>query len=386
MQLVLFDDAGRTALYPFTHTRPTADIRCGILTSRERWQHLLEYPTSSTLSEEYLQGVYPAPTASSDSLLVNGQILATPELAKAVKALQPGTTLYSGDTFIAASISGQPPAFDNLHIATGNLSRQTYDGELRQLAHPWDIFSQNDWAIRQDVTLLTSGRTSAPIPEDVTIRGTDIFLEEGAIIGAGSIINTTTGPVYIGKGAEILEGCIIRGPLALGDHAVLKMGAKVYSGTSIGPGCKVGGEISNVVFFANSNKGHDGFLGNAVIGEWCNLGADTNCSNLKNNYDEVKIWSEHTNKSVKTGLTFCGLMMGDHSKCAINTSFNTGTVVGVSSNIFGSGFPEKFVPSFCWGGNEGMTTYDPGRAMETANRMMGRRNKQLSDTEKGIMQ
>jgi UDP-N-acetylglucosamine diphosphorylase/glucosamine-1-phosphate N-acetyltransferase len=210
----------------------------------------------------------------------------------------------------------------------------------------------------------------------------NLFLEEGARINAGSIINATTGPVYLARNSEIMEGCMVRGPLAIGENAALKMGAKIYGATTIGFGCKAGGEISNVVFFANSNKGHDGFLGNAVIGEWCNLGADTNGSNLKNNYDEVKIWDEHNHKLVKTNLTFCGVLMGDHSKCGINTMFNTGTVVGVSCNIYGGDFPEKFIPSFSWGGSDGFVTYDFNKAMETAERMMQRRGKKLTHAEK----
>src|SRR6185437_5208009 len=236
---------------------------------------------------------------------------------------------------------------------------------------------------RDDFNTITKGRKSAAIPENVIVSGKEnLFIEEGANIYAGCIINASTGPVYIGKEVEVLEGTMIRGPLAVCEHAVLKMGAKIYGATTIGPGCKTGGEINNAVFFANSNKSHDGYLGNAVIGEWCNLGADTNCSNLKNNYDEVKVWDEYKNKSVKTGLTFCGLMMGDHSKCGINTMFNTGTIVGVSCNIWGGGFPEKFVPSFSWGGSDGMTTYDFNRAIDTAQRMMARRNKTLNEQEK----
>ncbi|RYZ22555.1 MAG: glucose-1-phosphate thymidylyltransferase, partial [Sphingobacteriales bacterium] len=240
--------------------------------------------------------------------------------------------------------------------------------------------------IKDDFALLTKGRQSQLLPGYVTALHTEnIFIEPGAKVYP-CIINAEKGPVYIGKDAEIMEGCIIRGPFALGEHAVLKMGAKVYGATTLGPGCKVGGEISNVVFFANSNKGHDGFLGNAVIGEWCNLGADTNCSNLKNNYDEVKIWDEHEQKSVKTGLQFCGLLMGDHSKCGINTMFNTGTVAGVSCNIYGAGFPEKFIPSFSWGGPEGMVTYALDKALATANRMMIRRDKELTPAEVKVLQ
>ncbi|HXS36674.1 MAG TPA: putative sugar nucleotidyl transferase, partial [Flavipsychrobacter sp.] len=273
--------------------------------------------------------------------------------------------------------------FKDLEQRTATLSTKEYKEEIYLLSNTWDIFSLNDRAIRDDFNTITKGRKSAAIPEHVIVSGKEnLFIEDGANIYAGCIINAATGPVYIGKDAEVLEGTMIRGPLAVCEHGVLKMGAKIYGATTIGPGCKTGGEINNAVFFANSNKSHDGYLGNAVIGEWCNLGADTNCSNLKNNYDEVKVWDEYKNKSVKTGLTFCGLMMGDHSKCGINTMFNTGTIVGVSSNIWGGGFPEKFVPSFCWGGSDGMTTYDFNRAIDTAQRMMARRNKILTEQEK----
>ena len=380
MNYILFDDASRFQLLPFTHTRPIADIRCGILTMRERWEKLLEKGTS-TLTDSYLQPVFSI-HAGDDNLLINATIFADEDIAKAVLQLKEGKKLVQGDVLIAARFSNAEIHFHNLNAHVQKLTGKEYDGTVDRLQHNWDIFSQNDRAIREDFELLTKGRKSERIPDHVIVSGKKhLFIEKGATINPGVIINATTGPVYIGKDAEVLEGCMLRGPIALGEHAVLKMGAKVYGATTIGDGCKVGGEISNVVFFANSNKGHDGYLGNAVIGEWCNLGADTNCSNLKNNYDEIKIWDEYTNKSVKTGLQFCGLLMGDHSKCGINTMFNTGTVVGVSANIYGSGFPEKFIPSFCWGGSEGMVTYDFNRAMDTANRMMSRRNKELSETE-----
>jgi UDP-N-acetylglucosamine diphosphorylase/glucosamine-1-phosphate N-acetyltransferase len=384
MQLVLFD-AGRASLYPFTYTRPIADIRCGILTARERWEKLLQFQTSFTLTEQYLQGCYPLPPQDNEYLLVNGQVIGTQQLAQAIRDLPAGAALYAEETLVAARMSYLPAA-EQLDTIPTTPERRMFEGKAELLSHPWDIFSKNDWAIRLDYPLLTAGRNSAALPADVVVRGTDIFIEEDAVIWPGTIINAATGPVYIGRKAEIMEGCMVRGPFALGNHAVLKMGAKVYSGTTIGPGCKVGGEISNAVFFANSNKGHDGFLGNAVIGEWCNLGADTNCSNLKNNYDEVKVWDEATHKSVKTGLTFCGLLMGDHSKCGINTMFNTGTIVGVSCNIWGGGFPEKFIPSFSWGGPEGMSTYQFPRAMETAERMMARRNKALMNEEMRMLE
>jgi len=379
MNYILFDN-NRLDLLPFTHTRAVADIRCGILTMRERWEkHLGE--TTATLTQDYLSPLYPAPNTNGD-LYVNGGVAASADLVKEIRALSAGEKLVKDDLVIAARVQNSINTLADLHKTIATLSPRQANTAMWSLQHIWDIFSLNEKAIREDFTLLTTGRKSHPLPANITVTGAEnIFIEEGAVINAGVIINATTGPVYIGKDAEIMEGCIIRGSLAICEHAVLKMGAKVYTGTTLGPGCKAGGEISNVVFFANSNKGHDGFLGNAVVGEWCNLGADTNCSNLKNNYDEVKIWSEQSNKLVRTGLTFCGLLMGDHSKCGINTMFNTGTVVGVSANIYGGSFPDKFIPSFSWGGSEGMVTYQFDKAMETANRMMARRDKSLSDAE-----
>jgi UDP-N-acetylglucosamine diphosphorylase/glucosamine-1-phosphate N-acetyltransferase len=350
---------------------------------RERWEKFLK-TTTSTLTDSYLQPVYHL-NAGDDNLLINASIFANEDMAKEVLHLKEGKKLLQDDVLIAARFSNAEIHFHNLEAHVAKLTPKTYEGKIHSLQNSWDIFLQNDRAIREDFDLLTKGKKTEEISKHVTVTGKHhLFIEEGAVIHAGCIINANTGPVYIGKDAEVLEGCMLRGPIALGEHAVLKMGAKVYGATSIGPGCKVGGEVSNVVFFANSNKGHDGFLGNSVIGEWCNLGADTNCSNLKNNYDEVKIWDEYTNKSVRTGLQFCGLMMGDHSKCGINTMFNTGTVVGVSANIFGSGFPEKYIPSFTWGGSEGLVTYDFTRAMDTAKRMMARRDRQLSNAEMAL--
>jgi UDP-N-acetylglucosamine diphosphorylase/glucosamine-1-phosphate N-acetyltransferase len=379
MNHILFDSEVRYQLLPFTHTRPVADIRCGIMTMRERWEHFLGQSTS-TLTEPYLQEVFPLITGS-DNLFINGSVFATKELYAAIIALNAEEQLVQDNTIIAARVTDNVVNFGTTITFNTKPKDIQYSGEIIKLQHNWDIFSMNEQAIINDYALLTTGRESAAIPHSVTVTGNELFIEEGAVISAGCIINTTTGPVYIGKKAEILEGVMMRGPIAVCEGAAVKMGAKIYKDTTIGPGCKVGGEISNVVFFANSNKGHDGYLGNSVIGEWCNLGADTNCSNLKNNYDKVKVWDEYNFKSVQTGLTFCGLMMGDHSKCGINTMFNTGTVAGVSANIFGGSFPEKFIPSFAWGGSDGMTTYKLDRALETANRMMQRRGKQLNKEE-----
>jgi UDP-N-acetylglucosamine diphosphorylase/glucosamine-1-phosphate N-acetyltransferase len=385
MHYILFDDATRLQLLPFTHTRPIADIRCGIMTMRERWALLLSSSTISTLTEPYLQAVFPIDRTKLDSIVINGGIFATKELVDAIIHLPINTQLLWKGILIAAHLSDSTTlSFDNLSATTSNLLPLEFSGTINKLEHIWDIFSQNERAITDDFNLLTLGRVSQNLPDHVMAMGSEnIFIEEGAVINP-CIINATKGPVYIATESEIMEGCMLRGPLAIGAHSVVKMGAKIYGATTIGEGCKVGGEISNVVFFANSNKGHDGFIGNAVIGEWCNLGADTNCSNLKNNYDTIKIWDEYTNKLVSTHLQFCGLMMGDHSKCGINTMFNTGTVVGVSCNIFGSDFPDKFVPSFSWGGNESKTTYSFEKAIETANRMMIRRHKKLSKEEEAM--
>jgi len=352
---------------------------------RERWERCLNTTESSSLTAAYLQPVYPQ-QAGNDNLYINGGVFASYELAAAIAHL-PHNQKLAKDGLTIAVRTDKTYSFDNFGAGTKELTAIEYSGTIHSLNNKWDIFSENDRAIRDDFALLTKNRRSAAVPDGVIVTNpSQLFIEEGANVYAGCIINAATGPVYIGKDAEMLEGSLIRGPFAMCEHTVLKMGAKIYGATTLGPGCKAGGEINNAVFFANSNKAHDGYLGNAVIGEWCNLGADTNCSNLKNNYDEIKIWDEHENKSVKTGLTFCGLLMGDHSKCGINTMFNTGTVTGVSCNIYGGGFPEKFIPSFCWGGSDSMVTYDFSRAMETAGRMMARRGKKLSAEEIAMYQ
>lgn len=380
MNYILFDSDIRYQLLPFTHTRPVADIRCGIMTMRARWEHFIKQETGS-LTETYLQDVFPL-NGGNDNLFINGSIFANAELYEEISKLEPQEQLVKNGLIIAARVNDDIVQFGETIKISATLKEKEYAGAIKQLQHIWDIFAFNEQAILNDFQLLTARRKSQELPDNIHAAGKEnIFLEEGANIYVGCTINGASGPVYIGKNVEVLEGSIIRGPIAICDDAVIKMGAKLYGGTTIGVGCKVGGEISNVVFFANSNKGHDGYLGNAVIGEWCNLGADTNCSNLKNNYDTIKIWDEHKFKSVKTDLTFCGLMMADHSKCGINTMFNTGTVVGVSANIYGGGFPEKFIPSFTWGGSDRLTTYRLDRALDTANRMMGRRHKHLSPAE-----
>jgi len=382
MHYILFDGNARNQFLPFTHTRPIADIRCGICTMRERWEAILGKETG-TATAAYLGQVFSRQNAAAQ-VYVDGAVFATEMLAEAIAQLQEDEMLVQGDTVLA--IRTQQVLQEETDFENPPASRRIeFEGAVGRLSRVWDIFSLNGQAIRDDFERMTRGRTSQPVPAHVTaINPSNIFIEEGAKVYP-CIINAEAGPVYIGKDAEIMEGCLIRGPFALGEHAVLKMGAKVYNNTTIGKGCKVGGEVSNVVFFANSNKGHDGFLGNAVIGEWCNLGADSNCSNLKNNYDIVKIWDESQMRSVSTGLQFCGLLMGDHSKCGINTMFNTGTVVGVSCNLYGAGFPKVYVPSFSWGESSKLVVYTIEKAIETANRMMERRHTQLSEAEKDVL-
>ena len=254
------------------------------------------------------------------------------------------------------------------------------------IEHTWDIFSKNGDAIVEDFNLITKDRQSQPIPATVnTINPEHIFIEKGATVNFATL-NASSGPIYIGRDAEVMEGSMVRGPLALCNNATLKLGTRVYGPTTVGPYSKIGGEVNNSVIFAHSNKGHDGFLGNSVIGEWCNLGADTNNSNLKNNYAEVRLWDYQTEGFAKTGLQFCGLMMGDHSKCGINTMFNTGTVVGVSANIFGSGFPRNFVPSFSWGGHKGFVTYKTNKAFEVAEVVMARRKEEFTEKDKAMLE
>lgn len=379
MNYILFDGTVRNALLPFTYTRPVADIRVGILTIREKWEKHLGY-TTTTLTEEYLMDKFPM-VELEENVMINASFLPTEVLAEMIIGLEENQAIFCDDEVIAfySKDSQEEVDFDTYEIIE-------YNDECLRIENPWDIFQKNDAAIREDFELLTEGRTSQPIPSSVNvIAAENIFIEEGAKLEFVTL-NASTGPIYIGKNSEIMENSVIRGPFALCEEGQVKMGAKVYGATTVGPHSRIGGEVSNSVLFGYSNKGHDGFLGNSVLGEWCNLGADTNNSNLKNNYEEVKLWSYEKEGFVKTGLQFCGLMMGDHSKCGINTMFNTGTVVGVSANIFGSGFPRNFVPSFSWGGASGFTTYVTKKAFETAKIVMSRRKVEFTEQDAAILE
>lgn len=385
MNVILFDDPiVRTNLLPLTFTRPVADIRIGILTIREKWQ-VYTGGQASSKTQTYLSTKYPTEyTIDTDNFWINGSVLPDIGLVEEIKNLQPHQVLVRDQTVIAVN-SGNDQSFPLYSSTDPAFTKIDSRAEVMQIAMPWDIFSKNDMALRADFELLTKGRNSQPLSETNLVMGeSDVFLEPGAKVEC-AILNAQTGPIYIGKDAEVMEGSIIRGPFSLGEHATLKLGTKIYGATTIGPQSKVGGEVSNSVIFGYSNKAHDGFLGNSVIGEWCNLGADTNNSNLKNNYGQVKLWNYGVNDYVSTGLTFCGLIMGDHSKCGINTMFNTGTVVGVNANIFGAGFPATHVPSFSWGGSEGGVTYKLPNAFEVASRVFERRGMIFDEQEQRIL-
>lgn len=374
MNIILFDSSVRNHLLPFTFTRPVSEIRVGIITLKEKWEKRVE-GEYSWKTEEYLAVKYPQ-KVSGDNLMINAAVCANDELAKAVKDLKVGQKLVAGEVVIAARTSDSDE--------NAELESFTFEGEFNHIDRPWKIFSLNGAELEADFDLITKGRKSHALSETNTVIGDRIFVEEGAKAEC-AVFNTTSGAIYLGKDSEVMEGSVVRGGLALCEHSQLKLSTKIYGPTTVGPWSKVGGEVNNSVIFGYTNKGHDGFLGNSVLGEWCNVGADTNNSNLKNNYDEVRLWSYVRGGFERTGLQFCGLMMGDHSKCGINTMFNTGTVVGVSANIYGGGFPRNFIPSYSWGGAAGMVEYKLDKALATAARVMERRGIELDETERAIL-
>ncbi len=379
MNYILFDGTVRAALLPFTYTRPVAEIRIGILTIREKWEKYLGF-TTTTLTEEYLSEKYPM-VEMDVNIMINASFLPNSVLADMVKDLAPNQAIFQGEEVIAfyTNDTQEEVDFDSYEIIE-------FNEECLTVQHTWDIFAKNDAALREDFELITKDRNSQPIPKSVNVLCPEnIFIEEGAKLEFVTL-NASTGPIYIGKNAEIMEGSVIRGPFALCEFGRVKLASKVYGATTVGPHSVIGGEVNNSLLFGYSNKGHDGFLGNSVLGEWCNIGADSNNSNLKNNYEEVRLWSYETEGFARTGLQFCGLMMGDHSKCGINTMFNTGTVVGISANIFGSGFPRNFVPSYSWGGAAGFSTYLTSKAFQTAKIVMARRQVEFSEQDAKILE
>ena len=382
MNYILFGDQTRNHLLPFTFIRPLADIRVGILTIREKWEHYLGKKTS-TLTQEYLNTRYPL-VKEADNVLINASVFPNQQLIDEIVKLRNNQTLVSGDILIAHRLSDKD--IDNIDE---NLDDVVEPMETKatvvKLSHLWDIITLNDQAIVDDFALITKGRKSQPLGDFVRVlKPENVFVEEGALIEM-AFINASDGPVYIGKNAHIMDGAILRGPVSVGEGSKVRMGAKIYPGSSIGPQCKVGGEMSHSVIFGNTNKAHDGFLGHSVIGEWCNLGADTNTSNLKNNYSEVRLWDYSENSFVNTGMQFCGTFMGDYSKCGINTMFNTGTVVGVNAQIFGAGFMRNFIPSFSWGSVAGFSNVNIDNAVQIARRVHARRGLEFGPVDESIL-
>jgi len=385
MSIILSDAGLHSHLLPLTYTRPVGQLRPGILRIAEGW-YVRSGLGVGYRTEAYLTAAFPLPIEQAN-FEVDGSLFPTDELVAAVMDLRPGDVLVHGGRSLAFGSEGKGhPTVGDWSAPPSYMRNVPFTGEVIRFSRPWHLFQFCGKAIEHDFKLLTEGRRSQRLGALNTVVGDPnlIFLEEGAVVEA-SILNTNGGPIYIGKGAEVMEGCMLRGPIALGDQAVLKMGAKVYGPSSFGPESRVGGEVSNSVILGYSNKGHDGFMGNSVLGEWCNLGADTNTSNLKNTYGNVQVWSAAEGGMVETGLQFCGLLMGDHSKSGINTMFNTGTVVGVAANVFGSGFPPKHIPSFSWGGSDGFETYDIERALSTARRVMERRHVPLTVVDEAML-
>jgi UDP-N-acetylglucosamine diphosphorylase/glucosamine-1-phosphate N-acetyltransferase len=385
--IILFDSDARNHLLPLTATRPMGELRVGILTVREKWERRLR-GSVSYITQEYLQEKYPI-HIEEENFIVNAGILPTDALCEQIKNLRVGEALIEGGELIAGRLNESQ--FESLiedeelnELQGSDLPASV---AVSRISHLWDLVYLNDRELRSDFELLCAGRRSQAIPDSVHVIGDRglLFLEEGAKVEC-STLNVSTGPIYIGQGAEVMEGCMLRGPISIGAGAILKMGAKVYGPTTIGPGCRAGGEVARSIMLANSNKGHDGFLGDSVLGEWCNIGADSNNSNLKNNYAEVKLWDYASQKFEKTGHQFVGLFMGDHAKCGINTMFNTGTVVGVSANVYGAGYQRNFIPDFAWGGaDSAYRTYKFAEAVETAEIVQKRRNIAFTELEKAIL-
>ena len=379
MNYILFDDQKvREDMKPLTFTRPVADLRFGISTMREKWERILGKKTSS-LTEQYLSKKFPL-IKGDDNILINSSVCPTDDLVKEINGLKTNQALVGEEKIIAMNLS-----LDNLDsMETSETNHVSLVADTLCINNTWDLFSKLEHAIDKDYKAITKGRKSQPLSKTNNVIGDNpIFIEEGATVEF-AILNTNKGPIYIGKNAEVSEGAIIRGPFALGENSVIRMGAKIYGPTSIGPYCKIGGEVNNSLVLGYSSKAHDGYMGNSVIGEWCNLGAGTNTSNLKNTYDIVRVWNYRLETFISTDLQFCGLVMGDHSKTSINSMLNTGTVVGVSTNLFGSGFPRQFVSSFGWGGFSGMKKYNLKKAIQVAEKVYARKNLEFDDVEKDI--
>ncbi|MBV8388520.1 MAG: GlmU family protein [Mucilaginibacter sp.] len=381
MAIILFDGNAHQTLLPLTYTRPVADLRLGILTIAQKWAKYLKQGYSFH-TRAYLSVKFPV-KIKAENIFINGAVCPDELLLEAIYKLSIGEALkYNGELIAVKLSEADAKVFDSETQFDRSID---YTGTPVVIKCPENIFQNNDTELKKDFQLLTKGRNSAAISATNTIIGNDFFAEEGAVAECSSF-NTTNGPIYLANTTEVWEGTHIRGSFALCNNSQVKMGAKIYGGTTVGPYCRVGGEINNSVIWGYSSKGHEGYLGNSVMGEWCNIGADSNNSNLKNNYADVKLWDYASQRFRDTGLQFCGLIMADHSKCAINTMFNTGTVVGVSANIFGAGFPRNFIPDFSWGGAQGYETYSLKKAFETMEKVFARRDhRKFDEVEQDIL-
>ena len=380
MNIILFDGKEYSDLLPLTFTRPVAELRMGILTFAERWKLIFQTEKISYLTQRYLSEKYTLQNEE-ENVFINPAYFPNQDFIFQLKNLKFGEAFYYQEELVAAKTTLENFQLNNF------VKKLDITFESFHIQYPWDLFTYNSDAITYDFQLITQGRKSCTLSNTVRIIGdpSQLFVEEG-VVAECVILNTKEGPIYLGKNSEIMEGAMIRGSFALGTGSKINMGAKVYGGTTVGPYSKVGGEVNNIIILGYSNKGHDGFVGNSVIGEWCNLGADTNSSNLKNNYAEVKLWNYTKQKFIKSGLQFAGMIMGDHSKSAINTQFNTGTVVGVSANIFTSGFPPNIIKSFSWGGKSESPNFKLEQVFEVAERTMKRRGIELSEQDKKIIE
>ncbi len=382
MNHILFGAQARDHLLPFTFIRPLADIRVGMLTMREKWEAFLQRETS-TLTEPYLSVKYPL-VKEADNILINASVVPNDLLLEEIGCLKPNQTLISGNILIAHRLRAED--IDNMaHELLEDVSPMHTQSDINKLYNLWDVVVLNEKQIEADYALITRGRESQPIPVHAkVIAPENVFIEAGARVDM-ALLNASEGPIYIGKDAHVMDGAMLRGPVGLGEGAIVRMGAKIYGGSSIGPYSKVGGEMQSSVIFGYSNKAHEGFLGHSVIGEWCNIGAGTNTSNLKINYDEIRLWDYAEGSFINSGMTFCGTFMGDHSKCGIDTMFNTGTVVGVNAQVFGTGFMRNFIPSFSWGGPSGFSTYNFEKAVDVAKRVYARRDREFTTIDENIL-
>lgn len=382
MNCILFDDLSWNELLPLTFTRPVGEIRIGILTIKEKWD--IYFNTKcSYLTQGYLSQKYRLIT-DEENLLFNGSILPNENLADKIDALNLGEYLLCENTVVAAKLSDEDLS---MLMSSGfdSFKKILWQEPIDKIDKSYDIFMKNHKAIEQDFELLTDARESQALSGTVNVIGKEnIFLEKGAKVEFATL-NASEGPIYIGRDAEIMEGAVVRGPLAMCEHSQLKMSAKIYGATTLGPHCKCGGELNNVVMFGYTNKAHDGFLGNAVVGEWCNFGADTNNSNLKSTYSEIELWDYTASDYKSTGLMFCGCIVGDHSKFGINTMINTGSIIGVSSSVYGSNFPSKFVPSFSRGGADGLKEFSLEKCYQVASQVMKRRDIELTEEDEDIL-